>query len=308
MATTPNLGIEKPETSQFSKEVTISDALQRLDEAGQDYVDIDCSAGGTITVTAAQFLDNFTLRLTGTPAGAFTVDVPDGKRFFGVINTTAQTATMDTVTSGTMVAVLTLARAIIQSLGTGLEEMASSTAGSAIFGRRTEVFPAGAMYYPSTQPAGAIAARESTANQVAVAYIPFDGASEERVQFGGVPFPNRWDKGVITFQVGYTHAGGQTGGLDGVAWALNAVSVADDAPWDVAFGSAITVTLDRATADEVHVTAESGNVTVAGTLGDGNTVWFQLVRNTAHASDDLDIDAELLFIRIFWNEDASIDD
>lgn len=309
MVDTPNNIATHIENDAIDKETSINTAMDQFDISNNDTADVDCSAGGTITVTATDYRGNIHLRLTGSPAGAFNLDVPDGKRFFVIQNTSGQTATVDTTTGGASTYdVLDTAKSIFQSRGTDLEEIVNSTPGSAIFGRRTEVFPAGSMWFPGTQPAGSVSVREVTGGQPSVVYIPFDSASEERVHFGGVPFPNRWDNGVITFQVGYTHAGGQTGGLDGVSWELKAVAVADDATFDVAFGTGVNVSLDRATADEVHVTAESANVTVAGSPADAYTVYFQLARDVADAADDLDIDAQLLFVRIFWTEDASVDD
>jgi len=39
-----------------------------------------------------------TLRLTGTPGAGFTLELADGNRYFAIVNTTGQTATIDTAT------------------------------------------------------------------------------------------------------------------------------------------------------------------------------------------------------------------
>jgi hypothetical protein len=308
MVDTPNIKVTHIEVGQTSKETTANTGFDRFDTSNNDFVDIDCSAGGTIVVTEAQYLDNILLRLTGTPVGAFFLDVPDGKRAFKVKNNSGQSATVETVTGGTTVVVANTASADIVSRGTDLEFIVSDTPGGALFGRMSEVFPAGAMWFPGTQPAGALVAREVSANNPSVPYIPFIDTSETRAHFGGVPFPNRWNGSTITFEVGYTHQGGQTGGLDGVSWELKAVAIADDGTFDVAFGTGVNVTLDRANANDVHRTAESSVVTVGGTPGDADTVYFQIARDTADVADDLNINAELLWVRIFWTEDAAVDD
>lgn len=100
MTDTPNLGITHIEQSQSQKEVTANEAFDELDQATQDTVDIDCSAGGTITVSFDDFRLNQRLHLTGTPAGAFTLAIPTKKRKFLVHNESGQTATVDTGVSG----------------------------------------------------------------------------------------------------------------------------------------------------------------------------------------------------------------
>lgn len=60
--------------------------------------DVDCTAGGTITLTLEQMWASATLRLTGTPGAAFTLELADGNRDIAIENTTGQTATIDTAT------------------------------------------------------------------------------------------------------------------------------------------------------------------------------------------------------------------
>jgi len=309
MVDTPNDIATHVVAESTTKVDAINAAFDAFDISINDDVAIVTTAGGTVTVTATDFLDNGLLELTGTPAGVYNLDVPDGKRRFVVLNNSGQTATVDTVTGGAATISVQDGEAVfIHSTGTDLEEISRNTPTGGIFGRQIEVWPATSMYFPVTQPAGTAAVREGTANQPNVAYIPFDPTTEERMQFGGVPFPNRYNQSTIRFQVGYTHAGTQTGGLDGVVWNLAAVSIPDDGSWDVAFGTRVQVDLDRANGDDVHVTAESGVVTIGGTLGDANTVFFEISRDVVDALDDLDIDAQLLWVRIIWDEDSAVDD
>ncbi len=308
MVDTPNLKVTHVEVGQLSKEATVNTGSDRFDLSNNDSVDVVTTAGGTIVVTEADYLDNVLLKLTGTPAGTYALDVPDISRAFMVNNTSGQTANVDTATGSTPVALLDGETGLFVVKGTVIKQIGASGAGGVVFGRQIEVWPASSMYFPTTQPAGTAAVREVTGDRPNVAYVPFISGSETRVHFGGLPFPNRYDQSTIRFQVGYTHLGTQTAGLDGVVWELKAVSIPDDGSFDVAFGTGVTVTLDRANGNDVHRTAESAVVTIAGTLGDGNSVFFQLARDTVDALDDLDIDAQLLWVRIIWDEDSAVDD
>jgi hypothetical protein len=307
MVDTPNDIATHVEAESVTKVDAINAAFDAFDISVNDDVSV-VSDDSLVTVTSAEFLDNGLIVLTSGATGAWNLDVPDGKRRFAVINNSGHTVTIDTVTGGTTVAAQDGVAVLIHSTGTDLEEISSSTPTSGIFGRQIEVWPASSMYFPVTQPAGTAAVREVTVDQPNVAYIPFDPTTEERMQFGGVPFPNRYDQSTIRFQVGYTHDGTQTGGLDGVVWQLAAVSIPDDGSFDVPFGTRIQVDLDRANGNDVHRTAESGLVTIGGTLGDGNTVFFEISRDVVDGLDDLDIDAQLLWVRIIWDEDSAVDD
>lgn len=177
-------------------------------------------------------------------------------------------------------------------------------------GKQSEWIPAAAMQPSVTKPCSDLQVVEGTAGQPNAHVRDFDdGATvtleEAQFQFA---FPHRWNKGTITFKAYYTHVGGQTGGLDGVAWGLAGVSVVDNATWKLAVGTEIVVTLDRADADDVHETAESAALTVGGTLGDGQICFFILRRKTDDAADDLDLDARLFGIRLFWTQDDSVED
>ena len=96
----PNLEIPDWIAQQEEPEETVKAAIDQLDNASNADVAIDCTAGGTITVTAAQYRNNMVLDLFGTPGAGFNLTVPDGGRLFAVANATGQTATVDTTTGG----------------------------------------------------------------------------------------------------------------------------------------------------------------------------------------------------------------
>lgn len=135
MVDTPNLGIIHIEQSQSQKEVTANEGLDELDQATQDTVDIDCSAGGTVTVSFDDFRLNQLLHLTGSPAAAFTLMIPTKKRKFTVHNESGGTATLDTgVSGGTLtVDVLDGDVAELYSDGTDVILVATSALGLALY-------------------------------------------------------------------------------------------------------------------------------------------------------------------------------
>lgn len=120
--------------------------------------------------------------------------------------------------------------------------------------------------------------------------------------------PKAWNLGTLSFKAKWTHQGGQTGGLDGVAWGLQAVSLASGDDFATAYGSPKVVTDDQATADKIYMTAESAALTVAGTLADGQMQVFRVFRDISDGADDLDIDAGLVGIVLFFTTDKATDD
>jgi len=122
MVTTPNLSITHIETSQSGKEVTANAAFDTLDRSNNDTVDFSMAAGGSIALTAANYEENFWIRLTGAPAAATTLLLPDGKRIFGIVNKTGKQVTVDTTTgAATPVVLQDDESATIAALGTDLE-------------------------------------------------------------------------------------------------------------------------------------------------------------------------------------------
>jgi hypothetical protein len=89
MSATPNLAIEHILQSQAQKEVTANEAFDALDQAIAGLLEVDVSAGGTITVDTAAALACKMLRLTGTLAADAEVVVPDNRKPYFVHNATA---------------------------------------------------------------------------------------------------------------------------------------------------------------------------------------------------------------------------
>lgn len=126
--TTPNLAITHVAAAQNQKEVTINDALDRLDLAMNDTIDIDCTAGNT-SASQGAYRENFLLRLTGTPAADFTLTLPDGKRVVAIQNTTARLATLRTATPGATLALGAGELSLVASRGSDLVALSAAAQG-----------------------------------------------------------------------------------------------------------------------------------------------------------------------------------
>jgi hypothetical protein len=100
MTTSDNLTITHLAAKEANAETTVNAAIDRLDLSNNDPIDVSVAAGGTITLTSAQKLDNILIRLTGAPGSAVTLDVPDGDRalHFESAITTSQPIKIETVT------------------------------------------------------------------------------------------------------------------------------------------------------------------------------------------------------------------
>ncbi len=182
-----------------------------------------------------------------------------------------------------------------------------------LIGRQTIWMPAGSMRPTVTAGAGdhntapGLVTLELAVGRPNITYLPFDHATEQNAQFS-IPMPKSQDLGGVKYQALYSHAGGQATGSDGVAWGLSAVAVGDAEPINVPFGTEIIVTKDAAPSDTEHTTAESATVTPAGTLSKGDEWYFNLARKVGDAADDLDIEARLHGLLIFYDTDRFTDD
>lgn len=159
--------------------------------------------------------------------------------------------------------------------------------------------PGGAMYTVTTNGAD-FASRELATNDVMISGFNFDTTTAQKTQFNWAT-PANWNAGTIRFKLYWTTTGGSS--AQTVDFDLAGVSFANDNPLDTAFGTAQNVTDVWIADDDLHVTAYSTAITIAGTPVAGEFVKFQLSRDVA--SDNLGVDAEVLGILIEYSTDAS---
>lgn len=180
-------------------------------------------------------------------------------------------------------------------------------------GRRTKYIPARDFEAKITDGAGShISAggqgsHEFGANKPDLHYLAFANDVEQHAQISFV-LPKAWNLGVLRFRVHYAHDGSQTTGNDGVAWGLSGVAIGDAESIDAAFGTEIVLVKDADGAFTLHSTAESAGVTLGGTPAAGVEVFVDLARVVGDGGDNLDIDAWLLGVEIFYTVAASTDD
>ncbi len=121
---------------QDDKEDTSNKLDNLLDNSQNAFADFVVTAGGTLNLNTPQanldiYLANGLIRLTGSPAGAFTIIVPDGDRRIAFENVSGQAATIDTVTGATPTVALPTATAkILQVRGIEFTLVADIGSGS----------------------------------------------------------------------------------------------------------------------------------------------------------------------------------
>lgn len=120
MTTTPNLLIEHIAANQAQKEVTANAAFDALDKATCQLTTISL-ADADLTLTDAQLLASFSLRLTGTLTAARTVTVPARAKLVLVENATTGGYILNIKTpSGTAIALNPGDRKLLYNNGTTL--------------------------------------------------------------------------------------------------------------------------------------------------------------------------------------------
>jgi len=176
-----------------------------------------------------------------------------------------------------------------------------NTAAIKIAGKETIWVPAVAMYPNTTN--GAEAAQVELSNGPEIKVLDFDKSSDEFAQFA-VAFPKSWNAGTVTFQAFFTATSTDTGTT---AWGLSGVALADNGDLNTAFGTQVVATAKAhsGTSNDLDVAAESGAVTIAGSPGADEYVFFQISRDVS--ADDLDADARLLGIKLFFTTNAAND-
>lgn len=153
--------------------------------------------------------------------------------------------------------------------------------------------PASAMYPSTTAPCASLAQVESSTNDVNIKVLDFDGAgtSKEYAEFG-LPSPSYWDASTVTATF-YWYA---TAGSGTVNWEIQGLALSDDDALDTAYGTLQEVTDTLLATGDVHVTAETSAVTIAGTPVAGDWVMFKIARDPAN--DTNTSDARLMGVRI----------
>tara|TARA_Y100001949_G_scaffold172251_1_gene175936 strand:+ start:190 stop:1221 length:1032 start_codon:yes stop_codon:yes gene_type:complete len=170
-------------------------------------------------------------------------------------------------------------------------------------GKATMWVPAVAMYPTTTTGCNALAQVEITAIKPEVKSLDFPVAADSYAQFG-VAFPKSWDRLVLQYQTYWSVAGTNAGP---VQFAMEAVAISNDDPYGANFGTVVPNTALPAsgTADDLMVSAVSGDLTVGGTPLEGDQVIFQIYRDISGGNQTSD--ARLHGVKIFFTTSAEND-
>lgn len=186
----------------------------------------------------------------------------------------------------------------------GLEFITGGGGGGSTIGPHQIPIMAGAIQPSVSGGSSAVTAIASAAGQPDIVTTNFNQTTQQYAQFA-IPMPNSWNKGTITAVFNWSHPA--TTVNFGVCWGLQAVAVSDDDPIAVAFGTAQEVVDTGGTTNDLYVTSATSAITVAGSPADGDTVFFRVYRNPAHASDNMAVVARLHSVVLTITTDADTD-
>ena len=142
---------------------------------------------------------------------------------------------------------------------------------------------------------------ETTSGRPDMVVLDFDKDSDEFAQFA-IAFPKSWNAGTVTFQFYWSGIAATTN----VTMTLQGVAFADNGSIDAVYGTAVAVTdAAQGAVEELLVSAESGAITIAGSPGDNELVYFRIGRDVSE--DNMAGDCRLHGIKLFFNTDAKND-
>jgi len=160
------------------------------------------------------------------------------------------------------------------------------TSGSAV---TEEIWIPAGSFTSATTNGAEITSRETTTNVVNYHYAAFDTATSEIAWFTWTP-PANWNAGTVRFKLYWTNTAGLT--TETIDFDLAAVAFANDDALDTAVGTPQNVTDTWIAQGDLHITAYSSAITIAGSPAAGEEVHFKLSRDIA--SDNLTGDADVI--------------
>ena len=291
-----------------SGNLTIDSILLDVNAAGAITVDsssgisIDGAIDSNLTVTGSG--QDLALSIAGGGAQVLTIDsAGTGTNAISINASAGGTTIVSATTTDIDGTVITLdASTSIELEGTTNVTGAMKATGP-ITGTnyKTIWVDAGAMV--PTVTAGAQAGTEELAtNDVMVDYFAFDTSTDEKVQFKCV-MPEQWDLGTLKAKFYWKTSNTDTGD---VAWFIQAVAHEDSGALDTAFGTAVSVVtaddVGLGTDNDLHITAATTAMTVAGSSVAEELVMFQIYRDVS--ADNYNADAHLLGVNIQYAEKA----
>jgi hypothetical protein len=157
---------------------------------------------------------------------------------------------------------------------------------------------AGALVARTTNGA-ASATEEYATNDVMTDHFLFDGATEEGVQFR-FHMPSDWDGNAVNAKFYWDAATGASA-ADGVTWGIAMQAFQNDDALDNAFGTSVDTDDALIAVGDLHVTAESAAITIAGSPSAGDLIFAEVTRVVGDANDTMTEDAKLIGVTIHYN-------
>tara|TARA_R100001443_G_scaffold72179_2_gene80354 strand:- start:24027 stop:26201 length:2175 start_codon:yes stop_codon:yes gene_type:complete len=149
----------------------------------------------------------------------------------------------------------------------------------------------------------------ATSGRPDIRHLAFDKDSDEHAQFT-IAMPKMWDEGTITAQFYWTSTSSTTS--HDVTWGIQGVSLSNDDVIDTAFGTAVTIHDTVIAAKDLHISSATGNITIGGSPAAGDLTCFQVYRDVdgagTAANDDLNVDALLMGVKLFYTINAPNDE
>ena len=183
-------------------------------------------------------------------------------------------------------------------------DTAGATVASAVIktvGKESIWVPSSAMQPTTSNGCSTLTTVETTSGRPDMVVLDFDKDSDEFAQFS-IAFPKSYNLGTITFQVFWSGIAATTD----CDWQLQGVAMNDNETIDVAYGTAVVVTDNaQGAVEELLVSAESGAVTIAGTVADNDLCYFRVGRDVS--GDAMAGDARLHGMKILFTTDATND-
>jgi len=168
-------------------------------------------------------------------------------------------------------------------------------------GKETIWVPAQAMTPTDTNGCSSLQTVETTSGRPDMNVLDFDKDSDEFAQFA-VAFPKSWNAGTVTFQFFWSGVAATTN----VTLTLAGVAFADNDSIDTAYGTAVAVAdAAQGAVEEMLVSAESGNITIAGSPGANEVAYFRIGRDVSE--DNMAGDCRLHGIKLHFTTNAAND-
>jgi len=278
---------------ESADEFTVGTTTATNDATGN----ISITAG---TFTAATLKGNLVVADDGDVGSASATDAMQISSA-GIVTFKDDILLKDNCTIGTA----TTAGAIaIAADGTVDLDVAGATVASAVIktaGKESIWVPAAAMQPTTSNPCSDLTTVETTSGRPDMVVLDFDKDADEFAQFS-IAFPKSYNLGTITFQVFWSGIAATTD----CDWQLQGVAMNDNETIDIAYGTAVVVTDNaQGAVEELYVSAESGAVTIAGTVADNDLCYFRVGRDVS--GDAMAGDARLHGMKIFFTTDATND-